>query len=389
MGHSKFIERGKIMQLICKIAFACLLAITIQVSLPSLATAGEVIQQTTPAGHTYWHYPIENAKRSAVVITWPTGISMLPKGQQVAARIGINLMLNGGAGGKSPDEIIADFGDLDAGSRLFITPEEIRGFIVTPDEEAIKAAEIANMVLKSPNLSQKWFEREKANLVKWGKERDVLVLGIGWTLSREILMPAHPYKNYYSLQPIENTKQITLETIRNWHAKAFGTADIKIIATGSSKFKGLGEAIDKALDGLPNGKSTKDYAAMDLKVRGKTIIFHAPKATKSMILTFGKMLPATAGKDIYVNSALGVLGYGSQSRLFKAVRTGLRASYGFRSGFIDYTRNQRLFRMSGEIETTKLQAALDTVRDTYEEFRTGGIGFIEFPICSKILPRTH
>ena len=73
-----------------------------------------------------------------------------------------------------------------------------------------------------------------------------------------------------------------------------------------------------------------------------------------MILTFGKLPPASDNKDIYVNTALGVLGYGSQSRLFKAVRTGLRASYGFRSGFIDYTRKQRLFHMSGEIEDCKV-----------------------------------
>ena len=360
-----------------------IIVLLLQFALPNSALANEVTKQVTPAGHSYWHYPVENAKRSAVVITWPTGISMLPKGQEMAARLGINLMLNGGAGGKSPGQIIAEFGDLDAGSRLFVTPEEIRGFIVTPDAEAFKAAEIANLVLKSPNFSQNWFKREKGILIKWGKERNVLVLGIGWTLSREILMGDHPYKNYYSLQPTANTEKIELDTIRSWHSKAFATGDIKIVATGTSEIKGLGKAIDRALDGLPKGNSEKNYSPMDLKVRGKTIIFHAPKATKSMILTFGKLPPASDNKDIYVNTALGVLGYGSQSRLFKAVRTGLRASYGFRSGFIDYTRKQRLFHMSGEIETAKLQAALNTVRDTYEGFRTDGIGFIEFPFARK------
>ena len=268
-----------------------LMVLLLQFALPNSALAGEVTKQVTPAGHTYWHYPVKNAKRSAVVITWPTGISMLPKGQEMAARLGVNLMLNGGAGGKSPSQIIAEFGDLDAGSRLFVTPEEIRGFIVTPDTEAFKAAEIANLVLKSPNFSPKWFNREKGNFVKWGKERDVLVLGIGWTLSREILMNNHPYKNYYSLQPTANTEKIKLETIRNWHSKAFATGDIKIVATGTSDFKGLGDAIDRALDGLPKGNSEKNYSPMGLKIPGENYHFPRPKSHEEHDPDFRKIAP--------------------------------------------------------------------------------------------------
>ena len=347
------------------------------------AEAQEVTKRTTPNGHVYWHYPIEKAKRTAVAIAWPSGISTLPSGQEMIARIGIDMMLNGGADGKLPEEIVAEFEDLDAGSRLFVQPEEIRGFIVAPDEEIQKAAEIANRVLARPNLSKEWLERERNKLAGASRGRDKVVLGIGWNLSREIIMSDHPYKNFWSIRPVANIEAASLETIKDWHSKAFRKDDVLIAATGSANFDVIDAGIDIALKDSPAGKSAPTIPLPDLKVPGKTIVFHAPKAEKSMILIFGKAPAAADNQDLPFNLSLGVLGYGQQSRLFKAVRTGLRASYGFGSGYIDYTRNQRLFQMSGEVETAKLSSALETVRETYEEFRTDGVGLIEFPFARR------
>ncbi|MEE9375944.1 MAG: insulinase family protein [Rhizobiaceae bacterium] len=264
-----------------------------------------------------------------------------------------------------------------------MTPEEIVGFIVTPNKEAFKAATIANLVLKQPTFSANWFKRQKQKLVQQSIGRNKVVLGIGWSLSREIMMPNHSYKNYYSLLPLAELKSFELETIKKWHQTAFATDGVTIVATGTTDVQQLGEAIDKALEGLPTKQAKFVHRTLKINVPGKVVIFHAPKASKSMILTFGKAPAAKARQDVYLNTALGVLGYGKRSRLFKAVRTGLRASYGFRAGYIDYTRNQRLFHMSGEVETSKLQAGLDTVRQTYNEFRKDGIGFIEFPFARR------
>ena len=347
--------------------------------------AAEVTKQISPAGQAYWHYPVEGAKRTAVAIAWPNGLAGLPTGMEMISRVGIDVMLNGGADGKPPEEIIANFEDLDAGARLFVQPEEIRGFIVTPDAEMQKAAEIANSVLLRPNLSEDWFRRERNKLAGQSKGRDKAVLGIGWNLSREILMPDHPYRNFWSINPAKNIESATLGMIKKWHGEAFNTKDIAVVATGSENFEAIGAAIDKALEGLPSGNLAPSQSALPLEIAvpGKTIVFHSPKSTKSMILTFGKLPAAIDDKDLETNTALGVLGYGQQSRLFKAVRTGLRATYGFRAGYIDYTRRNRLFHLSGEVETAKLQEALDTVKETYEEFRTGGIGFVEFPFARR------
>lgn len=347
------------------------------------ARAGEVSRHETPMGHVFWLHPIADAKRSAIAISWPSGLGDLPEGEEMAARIGIEVMLNGGAAGKTPDEIIADFEDLDAGARLFVQPEEIRGFIVTPDDQMEKAAAIASDVLSKPNMDESWFRRERSQLAKSSRGRDKVVEGIAWNLSREIMMADHPYRRFWSIRPAENIERISLETVRRWHSTAFGNGEMTIVAAGTADVAAISDAVDRALEGLPSTKLPDTNPLPELNLPGKTIVFHAPDAAKSAILAFGRLPAATANQDLPMNISLGVLGYGAQSRLFKAVRSYLRAAYRYGAGYFDYTRNRRLLRMGGEVETAQLQAALDTTRETYETFRTGGIGLVEFPFARR------
>ena len=81
------------------------------------------------------------------------------------------------------------------------------------------------------------------------------------------------------------------------------------------------------------------------------------------------------------------MGVGKQSRLFKALRSGLGASYGFSAGVIGYTRDYRMLHMSGEIETARLEEALKEIEDAYQEFHKSGVGPIEFPVAQSISRR--
>ena len=70
-------------------------------------------------------------------------------------------------------------------------------------------------------------------------------------------------------------------------------------------------------------------------------------------------------EDILLASALGG---DDKSVLFDAVRTGLRASYGFGAGLDAYSRDLRVIVLSGEVETAKLAEAETVVRNAYSEF---------------------
>ncbi|MDD9910539.1 MAG: pitrilysin family protein [Ahrensia sp.] len=361
------------------IAFMCVCAL-VWVS-PAFAT--ETTKQTTPNGHVYWHHPIADSKRTAVAISWPSGLSQLPQGQEMAARVGLSMMLNAGTENRSPEEVVEEFNDLDAGSQLFIQPGEFRGFIVTPTDAADEAAQIANDVLTQPNLDERWFKRERNKLLQEGRGREKHIWGIAWTLLRRATFKDHPFERFWSLRPTENIENINLDTIKAWHASALSTNDITITVAGSSDFAAIGRAIDTALAGLPGGEAPREIAFDGPIIPSATILFHMPDAEKSALVVFGQVPPSKAGQDFAINLGVGVLGYGEQSRLFKAIRTELRAAYRFGTGLDTFTRHHRTLRLNGEVDTKLLRQALDTVEASYEEFRKGGIGFLEFPFAKN------
>jgi zinc protease len=125
----------------------------------------------------------------------------------------------------------------------------------------------------------------------------------------------------------------------------------------------------------------REFAGVN--IQGQTILLHKPDVEKSVILVIGRRPPHTEEQDIPLQLGVGVLDWCKQSRLFKAGRTVLHASYGFGAGTRDMTRQHRVLHLSGEIETENAQLALDTVRSSYDKFRKNGVGLVEFPIAKK------
>ena len=344
-----------------------------------------VALHTTPDGHRFWFHAMPESDRTAVAVTWSAALPDGPDTHPAAARVGIELMLNGGAGGMAAEEIIADFQDLDSGSRLWVQPTEISGFIVSPQKHMQRAAEIANLVLTQPNLEQRWFDREKKSLYDNAVQRDTVVFGLAWNLAREMTLGDHPYKNFWSLRPADEINAITLAQVEQWHQQAFTTAALTITAAGNASADQLAAEIDRVLQDMPAGSKPEIPVFDEPAFPGKTVLLHQPDAPKSAILIMGNLPPHGVDMDLPVQLGVGVLGFGKQSRLFKAVRSGLRAAYGFSAGMFDKTRDHRLLHISGEVETAKLQAALNETEKTYEEFRDKGIGRLEFPIARRFL----
>jgi len=337
----------------------------------------------TENGHEFLYYPMPEADRSAVAITWHTDVASLPEGIEAAPRLGIDLMLNGGAGGMPAEDIIADFEDLDSGSDLWVQPQEVTGFIVSPVEHVDRASQIANLVMTQPNFDEKWFEREKKLLIDNAAERDTLAAGLAWNLFRDISLGDHPYKRFWSLQPLEGIESIELDDVKDWHANAFSSKALTITVAGNAEISAINKSIDTVLTGVPDTERSQMRAFDGPDIKNQTVVLHNPEVEKSIILIIGKLPTHSVEQDIPLQLGIGVLGWGKQSRLFTAVRTDLRAAYGFGANTWDMTRQHRVLHLSGEVETGKVQAVLDTVRTSYEKFRNNGINLIEFPIARK------
>lgn len=345
--------------------------------------AQQMKQYTTPGGIEFWHFPMKNSKRTAVAVNWPSEIPSGVSGHETTAQLGIDLMLNGGAGGKAPDALVADFEDLDSGARLWAQPREIRGFIVAPDQHMETASQIANAVLSKPHLDEKWFKREKKKLIDKAKATQSNAWSAVWTLARNIMLEDHPYRNFWSIHPVGGVEGLTLSNVRNWHKASFGMNGATITVAGNNDPEKVALAIDIAMANLPDGEARKPIPFEGLDVKSSTILLHRPDTPKSVVLVLGELPGTSSGQDLEINLATGVLGFGKQSRLFKAIRSELRAAYRFGSRLHNFTRDFRIFTMGGEVDPDKLQAAFDTTKQTYEAFLSGGVGLVEFPLARR------
>ena len=140
---------------------------------------------------------------------------------------------------------------------------------------------------------------------------------------------------------------------------------------------------------MPSNEPSDPIVLPQPAVTGKTILLHRPDAPKSVVVLLGNLPSYSQQIDLPLQLGVGVLGFGKQSRLFKAVRAGMGASYGFGASVFDFTREHRMLQMSGEIETVKLQEALKEIEQAYEKFRKAGIGRIEFPIAKRMFKREY
>lgn len=353
----------------------------------NLGSLPKTVQYTTPKGLSFRHIAIPKANKSAVSIVWRTDFAALKPGHEKGAAIGIQLMSNGGAGELSAAEIIADFEELDAGARIWANPREIRGFIVTPADGAVRAAQITNMVLRSPKMDERWLRRFKKQHLDSGKKQEGHSTNILWNTARKFMIGDHPYERYWRYGIVKGLENLTLDEVKAWWATSFSKNQLWVTSAGNLKPEKIGMLIDTALEGLPN-LSDQDAASKipplpTLHFENKTILIHRPEIEKSRILVIGRFPNGMSREALALLLAEGVLGRGGQSRLFKAVRTQLRAAYRFGAKSWAFSPDQKILSIGGEVEGEKLAQALKVVETTYKAFRKDGITLVEFPVAKK------
>lgn len=341
---------------------------------------------TSPDGHKFWYYSLPDADRTALAVTW---VQELPVNSvhPMVARLGIDLMLNGGAGGRGAADIVADYQDLDSRSGLSVEPRAISGFIFAPNQHLSKAREIAQAVITTPAMQQAWFDREHQNLIEHARDDASNSWGIVSNVARELVIGDHPYNKFWSIKPLDKFEQVTLEDVVQWYESSFSKKTAIVAVAGSAASEVVAKELDLLLADLPEHEATEPVEFAPPDVPAKTVLFHNPDAPKSVVLLLGNLPPEGLAISQPLQLGIGVLGVGKQSRLFKALRSGLGASYGFSAGVIGYTRDYRMLHMSGEIETARLEEALKEIEDAYQEFHKSGVGPIEFPVAQSISRR--
>lgn len=359
-------------------AAICVVALSFQ------ASAFEIKTHTSPDGNEFSLVAMPDATQTFIRFVWKGGNGFVSPGKENIEELGPAMMVNGGTIDLSPDELVAQINALGGGLQIYSKPDALHGLLIGVDDKLADTAVLMNAVLAKPAFDPRWLRRFQRNYVENVSAHIRTPSGQAWRTIREITVGEHPLRQVWNATPVENISSITIEDIQDWHRRTVTVDGVGIFVAGNADPKEIASAIDITLRDLPKASGRQDFSPLVMHYPAKTILVHRPDAEKSYILVGGPVPKTYAPNQEAREIGVGVLGVSDQSRLFTAIRKELRASYGFKAWIDDFSRDNAMLYFQGEVESAKLQQAFDTVADTYEEFRTGGIGFVEFPFAHRL-----
>lgn len=346
------------------------------VALFSLAACKEsaptASRETSPDGVDYTLLHIPEHEDVTIHIAWATDWAYRPETNKAAPVVGTQLILAGGAEGLPASNMGERFADLNSEGDIYVAGNDhVVGELTFENGNMDETIAIANAHLRAPTLDQMWFDRIREGTAANMAEDQAQPASAGLDAVRWAVFGTQPLRNALSLDEPDTFEALSRDDVVAWQTETFTRSPEAIVVAGGIGEEAAGVAIDALLDGLPEAtRSVSRETAPDFTAR--RILLHLPEAQTTTLSFIAPLPPTREGSELEDLILVHALGGDDQSVLFDAVRTELRASYGFGAGMANYTREHRILFLTGEAETAKLTEAERVVRDAYAAFLQSG-----------------
>ena len=244
----------------------------------------------------------------------------------------------------------------------------LMGELTFPKEHMNDVVSISSEMLASPQFNEAWIDRIKQGLRANQSQARLQTAHRMWAAARLAILKEGPLNDFLSLPNLYVIEDIKVEDIRRWHTETIVKNGATIVVSGAIDAQDAGKAIDQLFSNLPD-KAVPTVPNVTPDFSPKTIMLHVPDAEKTTLGFIGQLPPTREGGDLTDLLALHIFSKPANGPLFDAVRTELRASYGFQAGYTNYDRKTRVMFITGEVETEKLSQASHLIQETYENFR--------------------
>jgi predicted Zn-dependent peptidase len=329
-------------------------------------------RRTSPGGTAFTLLDIRDAPDVSIQIAWATDWAFRDGVNQAAPHVGAELVLAGGAQSLAADEAAERFADLAASAYLAPAPGHVIGGLTVPRARAAEAVAIANAHLRFTGADDVAFARARDGL------RDRIALArsrpdqrvfetLGWAVLgdrtlRRALWPDAP----------RAVEVLTPDDVADWRRGTLIRTPREVVVAGDLDAAVAGELVDALLDGLPEPVGRSTAAAEESDFSPRRILIHAPGSATAHVAIVGPLPPTRMGGEMADLILMDALGDGMGSVLFKAIRTNLRAGYGFDAALAQYGRENRFMVLAGEVDPARLAAVVDAALRAYESFRAEG-----------------
>ena len=360
---------------------ACLiLAVLCTGAAQAQATASE---HRTLAGIPFRHIDVPGDITHALSFAWADDYSQTRAGKEGVSVLGPRLMLEGGSSTMTESERIEQLKDLQATLSLGGSAHFTRGALTAPKAKLAEVAGLLADLLANPALPADKLALLKRNVAATARQAQANAEATATRLFVRLTLADGPLQRIYGADPAVY-EGVEIADIQAWRRAVLGRSQLTIASAGPLAPDEVAIQIDRIFAGLPSGGRNVGPRPQ-LQTNGKLIVLERPTA-QTAIVAGGPSTWVSEPDTLPGTVAVRALGSGFGSRLTKAVREGLGATYGIRAGFQQVHPKAFTMIISTAVDSTKAAAALAAIRKEYGQFRTEGVTEAEVePIKTKLI----
>jgi zinc protease len=287
------------------------------------------------------------------------------------------LLTFGGAGALDGGAIEEELNDLGGSFAISRSEDFTTAGIYAPLGQIDAVANLFATVLTNPKLTPVVLTRRKRFFVNSRKVSNERAENFANELMQAIVIGNHPIARAASYYPLSTITDVTVADVDAWRKSVLRRGSLTVVAAGPMTREAAAALVDKTFGGLPDGGSDLSNIPFTPRSLAKTIVIER-KVDQSLILMGGPVTWRSSGPEgVARNLAMSVLGGGSSSRLFVAVREKLGAAYGASSSITSILEDQGMMTIQASVANDRIKEARAAMLAEYQKFRESGVTFDE------------
>ena len=330
-----------------------------------------LVEFKTPHGITVTYFHSDTQDTVAIALAFDCGTACDGANGTATGPLALS-MLYEGADGKTSSELYESLQDVGANLSIDATPDQTYGAISAPTRGIEGAVELANSILRHPDLPEKRFKRKRDTMARRAEESSVYPEAEIQTAFFKTAIGSHPYLSYFAPKP-ENISAVQLKDLKPWLTSHLNLKDVIVSVVGNVDQAQAGKLVDKLLNGLPETSNLKPVPVAEFETPRLGPTFIKGDKSGQAAIVVGSVFPRdVALKDWVSGYMLSSIFSGDQkSRLFKDIREGTAATYGLQPA-INFYEAMAVNSIRGRISAVNVNGTLALIAKSWDKFRIEG-----------------
>ncbi len=332
----------------------------------------DITEQVSPKG---FHFSLAKSDMQDAVsisVAFACGLICDGQNQYAAGFLAPAVARHGGTKSLGAPEIFESFKDSGAGFRFSANSDQTYVDLSAPSRGIESAVKLANGVFTSPLLPESMTSRAREQSAKQREENSLSANFLTLQAFIHAGVDAGSYDHYFAPRA-EDIRSVQAPQLAAWLHSHLSTKGVMVAVMGDITPDRAGKLVDQLLQNLPDQSTDIALPQVSFKTQNGEVVRIKGDGGGQAVVNFGSINvpPQTLKEWISGYMLAKIFADGSKSRLFADVREKIGATYGLELDFNFYEK-LAMNRVVGRLGTTKLDVALNQMRQSWKDFRDKG-----------------